>query len=105
MVSLVKNKIKQSDSVMEKIEQQISSFGPRFCKTIMFDQGSDFAHDKILERQLGVKIYYCEPQSPGQNRIHQIKIIRLLKIKMLIHYKMSALQLAPLLYRPPKTIH
>jgi IS30 family transposase len=66
MVSLIKNKTKKSDTIMEKIAQQLNQFAPKHCKTITFDQGSECAHYKILEKQLGVKVYYGEPRSPWQ---------------------------------------
>jgi IS30 family transposase len=56
MVSLVKNETKKSDIVMKKITQQLNQFKLTHCKTITFDQGSEFAHYKILEKQLGVKV-------------------------------------------------
>lgn len=66
MVLLIKNNSKHSQGVMEKIKTKLEALPDKMCKTITFDQGSEFAAYRELEEQLKCKIYYCETHSPWQ---------------------------------------
>jgi IS30 family transposase len=66
MVFLIKNKSKHSQGVMDKIKKKFESLPEKMCKTITFDQGSEFAAYRYLEQQIKCKIYYCETHSPWQ---------------------------------------
>lgn len=66
MVFLIKNNSKHSQGVMEKIKKKFEMLPSQMCKTITFDQGSEFAAYKELETQLRCKVYYCEAHSPWQ---------------------------------------
>jgi len=65
-VTLLKNTTKASTSIMDKIKQQFINNSSLACKTITFDQGSEFANYCQVERSVGCKIYYCEVASPWQ---------------------------------------
>lgn len=63
---MIKNKNRQSDNVMKSIEEVLNQL-PRFKRrTITFDQGSEFAHWKLLEKQTKCMVYHCDPHSPWQ---------------------------------------
>jgi IS30 family transposase len=66
MVFLIKNNSKHSQGVMEKIKGKFAALPEKMCKTITFDQGSEFAAYKQLEQDNKRKIYYCEAHSPWQ---------------------------------------
>lgn len=66
MVSLIKNTTKTSREVMDKITINFTQQPNISCKTITFDQGSEFADYQHIEKQVNCKIYYCEAHSPWQ---------------------------------------
>lgn len=49
MVFLIKNNSKHSHGVMDKIKRKFESLPTKMCKTITFDQGSEFAAYRELE--------------------------------------------------------
>lgn len=66
IVSLLKNTSKTSPAVMDKIQARLKKPKLQPCKTITFDQGSEFADYRRIEKQLRCKVYYCETRSPWQ---------------------------------------
>ena len=66
MVYLIKNNSKHSQGVMEKIKKKFESLPEKMCKTITFDQGSEFAAYRDIEQRYGRTVYYCETHSPWQ---------------------------------------
>lgn len=77
MVSLLKNTTKISCKVMNKITNQFVNQPHIPCKTITFDQGSEFADYVPAEKELGIKIYYCEARSPWQKGSNENMNLRL----------------------------
>lgn len=63
----VLNQNKQSHEVLSKIRHIMQGL-PNYCwKTITFDQGSEFAHYRLLERAYKkCSVYFCHPHSPWQ---------------------------------------
>lgn len=51
---------------MNKIKGKFENLPRKMCKTITFDQGSEFADYRHLEQQIKCKVYYCETHSPWQ---------------------------------------
>lgn len=66
MVYLIKNDRKYSHGVMDKIREKFETLPKKMCKTITFDQGTEFADYRHLEQQIKCKVYYCETHSPWQ---------------------------------------
>ncbi|HVV69146.1 MAG TPA: IS30 family transposase [Patescibacteria group bacterium] len=66
LVYLIKNDRKYSRGVMDKIKGKFEILPKKMCKTITFDQGSEFADYRHLEREIKCKVYYCEAHSPWQ---------------------------------------
>jgi IS30 family transposase len=66
IVYLIKNNSKHSRGVMDKIKGKLDKLPKKMCKTITFDQGSEFADYRSLERQIKCKVYYCQTHSPWQ---------------------------------------
>lgn len=66
LVFLIKNNRKHSLGVMDKIKEKFEKLPSKMCKTITFDQGSEFADYRHLEQQIKCKVYYCQTHSPWQ---------------------------------------
>ena len=66
MVILIKNNSKHSRGVMEKIKGKFEALPKKMCKTITFDQGSEFADHRYLKDKMSCDVYYCEAHSPWQ---------------------------------------
>lgn len=66
MVYLIKNNSKHSHGVMDKIKAKFEGLPRKMCKTLTFDQGSEFADYRHLEQEIKCKVYYCETHSPWQ---------------------------------------
>lgn len=63
---MIKNNNRQSENVMKSIQYVLNQL-PRFKRrTITFDQGSEFAQWRPLEKQTKCTTYYCDPHSPWQ---------------------------------------
>ena len=77
MLSLLKNTTKISRTVMNKITEQFSALPHIPCKTITFDQDSEFADFVSVERPLGIRIYYCEACSLWQKGSNENMMSRL----------------------------
>jgi len=65
-VYLVKNSTKTSFNVMAGITDKFIGQHDKVCKTITFDQGSEFADNISVEAKIPCEIYYCEAHSPWQ---------------------------------------
>lgn len=63
---MIKNKNRQSEHVMQAIQNALMQLPRNKRRTITFDQGSEFAHWRKLERQTKCIAYYCDPHSPWQ---------------------------------------
>lgn len=66
MVCLIKNNSKHSRGIMDKIKEKLNALPQKMCQTITFDQGTEFADFRYLERQMNCKVYYCQTHSPWQ---------------------------------------
>jgi IS30 family transposase len=66
MVILIKNSSKHSRGVMEKINSKFEKLPGKMCKTMTFDQGSEFADHRYLKDKMNCDVYYCEAHSPWQ---------------------------------------
>lgn len=66
LVFLIKNNSKHSRGVMDKIKMKFEKLSSQMCKTITFDQGSEFADHKHIEQQIKCRVYYCQTHSPWQ---------------------------------------
>lgn len=71
-VFLLKNWRKYSDGVMTKIKKKFATLPEKMFQTITFDQGSEFAAHKILERSPHCRVYYCETHSAWQKGVMKI---------------------------------
>lgn len=61
-----RSKRRTSSDVMDRIVDMFRSIPKRLRKTFTFDNGSEFYYFKILERELGVTVYYADPYNSGQ---------------------------------------
>ncbi len=62
----VKIQSKNADHVHEKIKQRLQELDEERCRTITFDNGTEFARCYRLEKHLGVKLYFADPGCPFQ---------------------------------------
>lgn len=68
---LTKNITKTSSVVMDKIKEIIKGTPKKYWKTLTFDQGSEFADFKKIERNSKCLVYYCDPSCPWQRGINE----------------------------------
>lgn len=50
----------------QAIQNSLCRLPQAALKTLTFDNGGEFSHFKKLEKNLGVKTYFCDPHSPWQ---------------------------------------
>ena len=62
---IIKNHNKRSIATMNKIYATIANTNNKMCKSITFDNGSEFKKFGILSLS-GIKVYFCKPASPWQ---------------------------------------
>lgn len=61
------NGAKKSEEVINKIKHCMDGLAASSWKTITFDQGSEFARYRLLERyNRKCKVYFCHPRSPWE---------------------------------------
>lgn len=63
---LAKNDNRRPDPVIKTIEKQLSKLPSEVTKTITFDRGFEFMSYPLLQQQLGMDSYFCDPQAPWQ---------------------------------------
>jgi IS30 family transposase len=66
LLLLIKNETKASTPVMNKICDKFNMAEKMACRSITFDQGSEFAAFPIAENELKCKVYYCHVHSPWE---------------------------------------
>lgn len=87
-VILIKNESKKSQDVMASIAEKFRSYDRIPCKTITFDQGSEFSDCCLLEKLSRCQVYYCHAHSPwekGANENCNKRLRRFLPRKINIH--------------------
>jgi IS30 family transposase len=65
-VVLDKHADRKTATVLGALECRIQRHPSKLWKTVTFDQGSEFADYRPLERRTRCKTYFCEPHSPWQ---------------------------------------
>jgi len=63
---LLPNEDKRSAAVIAGIAEAPRGLPEEARRTITFDRGSEFAGYAVLDRELAVKAYFCDPHSPWQ---------------------------------------
>jgi IS30 family transposase len=63
---VVKVQSKDADHVHEKIKQRMKVLDNTRCKSITFDNGTEFARCYRLEKHLGMELYFADPGCPYQ---------------------------------------
>ena len=63
---LEKHADRKTATVLGALECRIKRHPRKLWKTVTFDQGSEFADYRPLERRTRCKTYFCEPHSPWQ---------------------------------------
>jgi len=63
---LLANEDKRSAAVIAGIAEAPRGLPEEARRTITFDRGSEFAGYAVLDRELAVKAYFCDPHSPWQ---------------------------------------
>ena len=74
---LAKNDNKRPDPVMKTISKQLSKLPAEITKTITFDRGFEFMSYPLLQKQLGMDSYFCDPQAPWQKGAVECNNMRL----------------------------
>jgi IS30 family transposase len=68
---VVKIQSKNADHVHEKIKQRLKEWDEQRCRSITFDNGSEFARCHRLEKHLGMELYFADPGCPYQRGTNQ----------------------------------
>jgi IS30 family transposase len=63
---IVKIRSKDADHVHQKIKQRLKRLDEQRRHSVTFDNGSEFARCRRLERHLGMQLYFAEPGCPHQ---------------------------------------
>lgn len=66
MTIVVKVQSKNADHVHEKIKQRLKELDEERCRSITFDNGTEFARCGRLEKHLGIQLYFADPGCPYQ---------------------------------------
>ena len=61
---VVKIQSKNADHVHEKIKQRLKELDEQRCRSITFDNGTEFARCHRLEKHLGMVLYFADPGCP-----------------------------------------
>jgi len=63
---LVKLKGKDANAVAKALTKHITKLPAQYRKSLTWDRGSEMARHKAFTVATGVKVYFCDPQSPWQ---------------------------------------
>jgi len=63
---LLPNEDKRSAAVLAGVAEALRALPEEARRTVTFDRGSEFAGYTVLDRELAVKAYFCDPHSPWQ---------------------------------------
>src|SRR3954447_12389328 len=63
---LLPNEDKRSAAVVAGITDALRGLPEEARRTVTFDRGTEFAAYTVLDRDLAVKAYFCDPHSPWQ---------------------------------------
>lgn len=63
---VVKIQSKNADHVHKKLKQRLKELHEARCRSITFDNGTEFARCHRLEKHLGLKLYFADPGCPYQ---------------------------------------
>jgi len=66
LLLLAKQPSKAADPAFRQLRTWFSPLDKRLRKTLSFDNGTEFAHHYKLNRQLGIKTFFCDPHAPWQ---------------------------------------
>lgn len=60
------NKDKKADRMAKIISQKLATLPINICKTITFDNGTEFARHQRLQENVGIQTYFCHVRKPWQ---------------------------------------
>jgi IS30 family transposase len=63
---VVKIRSKEADHVHEKLKQRLKELDEQRRRSITFDNGTEFARCRRLEKHLGLQLYFADPGCPYQ---------------------------------------
>ncbi|MFW1754286.1 IS30-like element ISAba125 family transposase, partial [Acinetobacter wanghuae] len=56
----------KAESVRKALTEALKYLPAELRKTLTYDRGREMAEHKILEEDLGIDVYFCDPHSPWQ---------------------------------------
>ncbi len=65
-VILVKVPSKETTAVIPALIRQIKRLPTHLKRSLTWDRGTELAHHRVFSVATGVKVYFCDPQSPWQ---------------------------------------
>jgi IS30 family transposase len=63
---ITKTKTKNARRVRQRIQLRLDRLAPQQRRSITFDNGTEFARCHLLERRLGLRVYFAQPGRPYQ---------------------------------------
>ena len=55
-----------AEAVRGAITKSIQSLPKHLCKSLTWDQGAEMAQHAKLKTETGIRVFFCDPQSPWQ---------------------------------------
>ncbi|MDH2379859.1 IS30 family transposase, partial [Providencia rettgeri] len=56
----------KAESVRKALTEALKYLPAELRKTLTYDRGREMSEHKILEEDLGIDVYFCDPHSPWQ---------------------------------------
>ncbi len=63
---ILKVQSKDADHVHQKLKERLRKLDEEHCRSITFNNGTEFARCHRLEKHLGLKLYFADPGCPYQ---------------------------------------
>lgn len=63
---LLKLRGKDADSVYDALLKTFKQMPAEYCKSLTWDRGMELAKHALLTKEIGIPVYFCDPQSPWQ---------------------------------------
>ena len=57
---------KAAQPAVDQLHDWFEPLQPDLCKSVTFDNGTEFAQHHILTNELGIRTFFCDPHSPWQ---------------------------------------
>ena len=77
---LRRQSVKSAQSVADNLSAVLDRLPPRTCRSMTFDNGTEFSKHYLLRRKFGIQTWFCDTDSPWQKGGIEIAIGRLRRL-------------------------